>query len=178
MYSKDPVWLLPEDIIKKYKDFCFYNNLSERRIVKLFDSFLLVGRDNRKAKKIEVIQESFEYLKRHIQFNYDMQGSKDNSEIKRPDYLKYKYQIIYDKSLVWYTPKDLLETYFDLIKYDKNFNTEFIGDLAHSGLIMGRFHTSENCYLVSSRSFIWLLKYRKFIVEQYGLLPPPDFPQA
>jgi len=178
MYSKEPVWLNPEDILKRYKDFCFYNNISERRIVKLFDTFLLGGRDNRKTKKIEVIQESFDYLKKHVQFNFDVQGSKDNSEIIKPDYLKYHYQVFYDTNLVWYTPKDLLDTYYELVKYDKNFTTEFIGDLANIGLIIGKFHTSENCYLVSSRSFIWLLIYRKFIVEQYGLLPPPDFPQA
>lgn len=178
MYSKNPVWLLPEDILKKYRNFCFYNNITERRLIKLFEAFMLCGMTNRKSRKIEIIQESFELLQNHIHFNRNMQAAKKDADVLRPEYLNIRYQIFSDNSLVWYTPKDLLETYAETVSLDKHFTTEFIGELTDIGLILGRYSPTDNCYNVLSRSFLWLLKYRKFILDQYGLLPPPESPQA
>jgi hypothetical protein len=173
MYSKEPVWLLPEAIIDRYDEFCFKNHLNERRLVKLFDAFLLRGRGNRNSKKIEILQESFENLQDHIVYNLFMQASKNDASIKTPEYLKYKYGIFYDSGQNWYTPKEILETY-SFLKHEKNFTTEFIGEMAYIGLVTGRYQPAENCYYISLPSFVWLMKYREFIVKQYLILPPTD----
>lgn len=178
MYSKRPVWLIPEDILKKYRNFCFYNNISERRLVQFYETNILSGVHNKKTKKIEIIEESFELLQNHIQFNRNMQSAKQYSDVSRPQYLNLKYEIFSDNSLIWYTPKEILERYSETIAYHKHFTTTFIGDLTDVGLVLGRYNPSENCYNVLCRSFLWLLKYRKFIVDQNGLLFPPESPQA
>ncbi len=177
MYSKDPVWLLPEDILRKYEEFCFINNITERRLVRLFDTFLLRGRGNRKSKKVEILQESFEDIMKHIEYNfYKRTGNKSDLPVKIPEYLKYKYRIFYDSALNWYTPSEILNTYCDILKNETFFTCEFLGDLVMMGLIVGKYSPRENCYYILLTSFVELMKLREHSVRQYLLLPPPDEP--
>ena len=179
MYSEDPVWLVPEELIKKFSDFCFKNSISERRIVRLFDAYLLRGRDNRKSKNIEILQQSFFDLQAHIKYNHLKQVSKNEAKIIQPPYCKKKYMIFYDRSYNWYTITEALDTYSDFLKEEKNFTVEFIGELVNIGLITGKYNLSENCYHILLPSFVDLIKYRDYSVSKILLLPPPpDFPQA
>lgn len=179
MYSKDPVWLLPEDILRKYEEFCFINNITERRLVRLFDTFLLRGRGNRKSKKVEILQESFEDIMKHIEYNfYKRTSNKSDLPVKIPEYLKYKYQIFYDSKLNWYTPSEILTTYCDILKNETYFTCEFLGDLVMMGLIVGKYSPRENCYYILLTSFVELMKLREHSVRQYLLLPPPNEPPS
>ena len=174
MYSKEPVWLTPEDIIEKhYKDFCFYNQITDRRITKLFDAFLLRGRYFRHTSKVEILQESFEDLQNHIRYTLFKQVSKQEAKMKRPKYLDYKYEIPYDHNRVWFTPSDLLETYSQFLKYEKDFTTDFLGDLTLINLVAGKYQPSEHCYHISLTSFVEILKFREYNISQYRILPPP-----
>lgn len=170
MYSQGLVWLSPEQIVLRNKEFCYFSHINERSIVKLFDSFLLGGKFNRKSRNVEVIQESFDLMRRHIQFNHDVQ-TRNYSEILRPEYLNHKYtNIPYSNELAWHSPKDILFIFGEILEMDKNYTTEFIGDLAKTGLIIGQFHRGEQCFHINARSFAQLLKYRDFILENYKLL--------
>ncbi|MDP1801193.1 MAG: hypothetical protein Q8L81_07575 [Bacteroidota bacterium] len=175
MYSKEPVWLLPETIVDRYNEFCFKNNLTEKRLVQLYDAFLLRGRDHRNSKKIEILQESFEILQQHIKYNLMKQGSNNEDIINTPHYLKYKYEIFYDKEKNWYTPSELIDTY-SFLKNERHFTSKFIGEMAYIGMIIGKYQPHENCYYIHLPSFVWLIKYREYIVRQYLMLPPPPDP--
>jgi hypothetical protein len=59
MLHKEPVWLLTNDLIDKYHNFCFQRNITERFLVQLFDAHLLRGQANRTLKKVEILEESF-----------------------------------------------------------------------------------------------------------------------
>lgn len=178
MYSKEPVWLLPDEIVRKYENFCFVNNITERRLVRLFDNFLLRGRINRNSKKVEILEESFEDLRNHIRYNLFKQGSKSEAKGIMPDYCKIKYQIPYDSSMNWYTPKEILEIYSTFLKYEKSLTSEFIGELAYIGLLTGKYNPSENCYHIHLPSFVEFLKYREYSLMQYRWLPGPEEPFA
>jgi len=171
MYSKEPNWLIPEDIIKVFSDFCFDNQISERRIIDLFDAFLLRGRDNRNKRKVEILQESFELLQDHIRYQLYKQGSKAEAKIIMPDYLKHKYEIFYDGSQNWYTPKEALSNY-PFLKNEKHFTSKFIGELAKIGLISGKYQPADGCYYILLPSFVDMMKYRDHCVEQSRMLPP------
>lgn len=178
MYSKEPVWLLPEQIVQKYEEFCFYNHITERRIVKLFDAHLLRGKENRHGHKILVLQESFDLLKGHVHYTSMKKTLGHEAKSKRPNYLNCKYQIYYDSNKNWYTPKEILEIY-SFLKYEGRFNTEFIGELYQVGLVLGKYQSSEGCYHISLSSFVDLLKYLNFTLTQSLIFPPPpDTPQA
>lgn len=175
MYSKEPVWYLPDQILSKYHDFCFINNINERRLVRMFDAFLLRGRGNRNSRKIEILQESFEELMAHIEYNFSRRtNNKANILVKIPEYLKYKYSIYYDKELNWYTPSEILKTYYNILKNEKYFTCEFIGELVQMGLIIGKYAPKEDCYFILLTSFVELMKLREHCVRQYLILPPPD----
>jgi hypothetical protein len=176
MYSKEPVWLLPEQIVQKYEEFCFNNSITERRIVKLFDAHLLRGKENRHGHKVLVLQESFELLKGHVHYTSIKKISKQEAKVKRPTYLNCKYQIYYDSNKNWYTPKEILEIY-SFLKHENRFNTELIGELYQVGLIFGKYQPSESSYHVSLSSFVDLLKYMNYTLAQSLILPqPPDNP--
>lgn len=175
MYSKEPVWYLPEEILRKYQDFCFVNNINERRLVRLFDAFLIRGRGNRNSRKIEILQESFEDLMGHIEYNFFRRGSKNGDKPhKIPEYLKHKYGIFYDKELNWYTPSEILKTYYAILKNETYFTCEFIGELVQMGLIIGKYSPKENCYYILLPSFVDLMKLREHSLQQYRWLPPPN----
>ncbi|MBA2613941.1 MAG: hypothetical protein H0U95_18405 [Bacteroidetes bacterium] len=173
MYSKDPVWLLPEALIGTSKDFCFKNNITERVLRSLVDAFLLRARSNRNSKKTEILQESFEQLQRHINYNFLKRTANIGSIIPEPEYINKKYKIFYDKSQTWYTPKEILETY-PFLKLEKSYTCEFIGDLVQIGMVIGKFQRSEDCFFISLPSFVWLLKYHEFTVSQFVFLRPDD----
>lgn len=171
MYTKDPVWLYPEVIVLMYKDFCFKNNITERKLRTLVDAFLLRGRSNRNTKKVEILQESFEVLQAHIIYNYEMKTCKNREMVIRPVYMKYKYQVYYDSNHSWYTPKEVIENY-PFFKTEQNYTTNFIGDLVEIGMITGKYVTSERCFYILIPSIVWLIKYHEYTVSQYLFFPP------
>ena len=173
MYSGDPIWLNPENITKMFNDFCFFNHIDEKRIVKLFDAHLLRGNDNRQTRKIEILQESFEELREHIKYQRFKLASKIEAKLKMPIYCKYKYRIYYDRSNHLYTPTELLKTYSDVLRHEKHFTVEFIGELVTMGMLIGKYKPSENCYLVFLPSFVELLKFREYNIDKMHILPPP-----
>lgn len=173
MYSKEPVWLSPEQIIRQNEEFCFVHNLTERIIVKLFDAHLLRGIDDRNTRKILILEESFELLQGHIRYMHYKQAFKQKAKAKRPRYLNHKFKIYYDSSKNWYTPKEILETY-TFLKQEKKFNTEFIGELSKIGLLVGTYQQSQCCYHVTLSSFVELIKYMNYTLAQSLLLPPPS----
>ncbi len=173
MYSKEPVWLYPEAIIQTYNDFCFKNSITERKLKTLAEAFLLRARSNRNSKKTEILQESFEQMQLHINYNFLKRSANMGDVVKEPTYITHKYKIFYDKSQTWYTPKEILEI-FDFLKYERSYTSEFIGYLVEIGMVIGKFQRSENCFFVSLPSFVWLLKYHEFTVKQYLILPPED----
>ena len=176
MYSKEPLWLLPEEVIKKYEDFCFMNGINEKRLVKLFDVGLLRGNDNRQTRKIEILEESFEDLRNHIKYNHFLQGSKADAVVKMPVYIKYRYKIYYEKNYHWHTPAEALKTYSNILQYEKNISIEFIGELVSMNVVIGRYKPSESSYQVFLPSFTDLIKYREYSVEKNHWLPPPEIP--
>jgi hypothetical protein len=176
MYSREPNWLLPEDLIRKYEGVCQLNHITERRLTRLFDAFLLRGRCNRKSSRIEILEESFEELLDHVRYTLQKQLSKLDKRlpVKIPEYCKHKYRIYYDSSFNLYTPSEILKTYSEFLQYERYFSPEFIGELVHMGLITGKYSPGENCYYVLLSSFVDIIKLREYCVDGYKLLPPPQ----
>lgn len=173
MYSKEPIWLFPENLTRKYEQFCFINNISERRIVRLFDAFLLRGRDNRNSRRIEILEESFNDLQNHIHYNFLIRSG-NHTAIKIPEYLRYKFQNQSTDPLTWYTPTEVIKENFSILRNETYFTCEFIGELVLMGLIIGKYSPKENCYYILLNSFADLIDFRDHCVRQYVLRPPPD----
>lgn len=174
MNEGPPVWLIPADIIRKNEKFCFQNNITERSLSKLVEAFLLRGRKNHRTKKLEILEESFEILKRHIEYRYlkcaSLVDAKNLS--KKPEYLKVKYSIYYDKSHSWYSYSELREFYNDILQWDTCFDCKFIGDCVTMRLLDGRYSQNEKCYLIQLSSFVDLLKLRDYCIDRAKWLPP------
>ena len=166
MDSKEPIWLLPDDILKKYFDFCFQRNINERFLVKLFDAHLLRGQTNRKLKKVEILEESFLQLLVHINYNLEKKKyHKIDDEILAPIYCKIvdrtiKYNI--DKS--WYTATELLNE-LKSIKHHRIYTTDFINELMHKDILIGRYDKTEKIGFILLPSFIELIKYFYTLLE-------------
>lgn len=173
MYSQEPHWLLPEDIVNKYRNYCFYNNITERRIVKLFDASLLIGRPNRTSKKVEILEESFEYIQKHIEYSFLKRTGnlKLNAHFTIPQYLKVKYELPYDNGLTWYTPTEVRKTYEFIFKKEEALTIQLLGDLVQMGLVIGKYDPKENCYYMLLTSFVEILKLHEYCVSEKLLFP-------
>jgi hypothetical protein len=174
MHSKEPIWLLPDEILKKYFDFCFQRNINERFLVKLFDAHLLRGQTNRKLKKVEILEESFLQLLLHINYNLEKQKfHKIDEIILVPIYCKIEDKTIHynlDKS--WYTATELLNE-LKSVKQHKMYTVDFINELMHKGILRGRYDKTEKVGFILLPSFIELIKYRDYTLTQNLFFPPP-----
>ena len=172
--SKEPVWLLPDEILRKYFDFCFQRNITERFIVKLFDAHLLRGQTNRKLKKVEILEESFLELLKHINYNLQKQMYYSIEEkISVPIYCAIEDGTVrYNLDKSWYTATELLEELKSL-KQHKIYTVDFINELMHKGIIRGRYNKTEKIGLILLPSFIELIKYRDYTLTQNLFFPPP-----
>lgn len=167
MYSKEPVWLTTDEILAKYFEFCFQRNITERFLVKLFDAHLLRGQNNRKIKKVEILEESFLELLKHINYNLQVQMYKFNEEkISVPNYCLIENKTtIYSINESWYTASEIIY-HTPAIKYHKIFNVEFINELMEKGILRGRIDRSQKIRLILLPSFIELMKYRNHTLNQ------------
>ena|SRR3989344_3473143 len=167
MYSKEPVWLTTDQIISKYFDFCFERNITEKFLVKLFDAHLLRGQNNRKLKKVEVLEESFLELIKHINYNLQVQMYRFNSEkISVPNYCEMGNQITtYSLDKSWYTASEIIY-HMPTIKYHKMFTVEFINELMDKGMVRGRIDRTQKVGLILLPSFIELIKYHNYMIKQ------------
>lgn len=167
MYSKEPVWLTTDEILRKYFEFCFERNITERFLVKLFDAHLLRGQNNRKIKKVEILEESFLELIKHINYNLQVQMYKFNEEkISVPNYCQIENKIIiYSIDKSWYTASEIIHE-VPAMRYHKIFTVDFINELMEKGMIRGRMDRSQKVGLILLPSFIELLKYRNYMLKQ------------
>ena len=174
MHLKEPMWLLPDEILKKYFDFCFQRNINERFLVKLFDAHLLRGQTNRKLKKIEILEESFLELLKHINYNLQMQMFNSNAEkILIPIYCVIEDETIrYNRNRSWYTATELMKE-LPSIKHHKVFTVDFINELMLKGILRGRYDKTEKLGFILLPSFIELIKYRDYTLTQNLFYPPP-----
>ena len=175
MDSKEPIWLLTDDLLKKYFEFCFQRNITERFLVKLFDAHLLRGQNNRKLKKVEILEESFLELLKHINYNLHRQmyhHSKDE-KISVPIYCSIEDKTMrYNLDKSWYTATELLEELKSL-KQHKIYTVDFINELMHKGILRGRYDKTDKLGLILLPSFIELIKYRDYTLTQNLFYPPP-----
>jgi hypothetical protein len=171
MCTRPPVWLYADEVLSRYAEFCQYNGIDNRRIIKLFDAFLLCGKNDRNAKCVQILEESFEELRNLIAYNAHIKSSTGKHPLILPVYLKQKYQIYYESSLAWYSCKELLKIYSVNVVHVKNMNCGFIGELIRMGLLIGKYDRTEKCYHVNLRSFVYLMKFHEYTLELYKMLP-------
>ncbi len=174
MHSKEPVWLLTDDLIRKYSDFCFQRNINERFLVKLFDAHLLRGQTNRRLKKVEILEESFLQLLLHINYNLDKQKFNVHDEkIPIPIYCTIEDNTIrYDMTKNWYTATELMLE-LPSIKHHKIYTVDFINELMLKGILRGRYDKTEKIGFILLPSFLELIKYRDYTLTQNLFYPPP-----
>lgn len=175
MITKEPIWLTTDQVVKKYFEFCFSRNITEKFLVKLFDAHLLRGQCNRKLKKVEILEESFLELLKHINYNLQVQMYRFNREkISVPNYCEMgDVMMEYDIENSWYTASEILFQMPEL-KYHRIFTVEFINELMDKGMIRGRFDRTQKVGLILLPSFVELLKYRNHMIKQNQTecLPP------
>jgi hypothetical protein len=167
MFSKEPVWLTTDQVISKYFDFCFDRNITEKFLVKLFDAHLLRGQNNRKLKKVEILEESFLELLKHINYNLQLQMYRFNHEkISVPNYCEIENKVTeYSLEKSWHTASEILQE-MPAIKYHKIFTVDFINELMDKGMVRGRIDRTQKVGLILLPSFIELLKYRNYMIKQ------------
>jgi hypothetical protein len=131
----------------------------------------LCGANDRNAKKVQILKESFEDLIVLAVCNSKLRGGIKSSEIILPDYLKCKYPVENEGSLSWYSCRELLAKYSAYVLQVRKMNCLFIGELIRMGLLIGQYSSTERCYLVNSESWLWLMKFHEHIVGLYRMLP-------
>ncbi len=173
MYSKLPVWLLTNDLIKKYQEFCFSWDISEKYLIKLCDANLLTGHPNRKLKKHEVLEESFLQLLLHVNYNLEKLKYHTIEEIiSVPIYCRQDGKIIrYDMDKNWYSATELIEK-IPAIKIYKTYSVEFLNELVNKGVLRGKYDKTEKINYILLASFIELIEFRNYILHQTELFPP------
>lgn len=167
MHTKEPIWLTTDQVIRKYFEFCVARNITDKFLVKLFDAHLLRGQNNRKLKKVEILEESFLELIKHINYNLQIQMYSFNHEkISVPNYCEMEsIGTIYSIQDSWYTASEIIYQMPD-IKYHKIFTVEFINELMDKGMVRGRIDRTQKVGLILFPSFIELLKYRNYMIKQ------------
>jgi len=173
MNLSTPVWVIPADIIRKNEKFCFENNITERSLNRLVEASLLWARKNHRTKKHEILEESFENLKKYIEYRY-LKGAATINALNgliKPEYLKVKYPIYFDKQRIWYSYSDLMDLYGNILQWDTCFNCKFIGECVIMHLLEGRYDTTDKCFLIRLSSFVDLLKLRDYCIDSKKWLP-------
>jgi hypothetical protein len=174
MYSKEPVWLSPNEVIKKYFNVCNERKIHEKFLARLYDAHLLRGKINRKTKKIELLEESWLDLLLLINHNLHSQLIPLNGEPIKIYAPKYYHtldgKLITDSDKTWYTPSELLNVY-DFLEHEKIFTVEFVGSLSDTGILRGHFNNTEKCRHILLPSFNKLLEYREHTIVQNLFFP-------
>jgi hypothetical protein len=168
MLLKEQVWLSTDDLIKKYYNFCFERNITNRFLVQLYDAHLLRGQLDRRLKKTEILEESFLELVKHIHYNLQMQMNLISCEekISVPIYCSSQDNSVrYDLDKSWYTATDIMRE-VPLITQHKMFTISFINELMLKGILRGRYDKTEKIGLILLPSFIELMKYRNYTLTQ------------
>lgn len=175
MRTKEPVWLTTDQIIRKYFEFCYARNITEKFLVKLFDAYLLRGQNNRKLKKVEILEESFLELIKHINYNLQIQMYRFNHEkISVPNYCEIENKTTeYEIENSWYTASEIIY-HMPSIKYHKIFTVEFINELMDKGMVRGRIDRTQKIGLILLPSFLELLKYRNYMLKQNQINDQPS----
>jgi len=173
MDAKEPVWLSTVDIRRKYEGLCEEKNFSRKFIVKLFRANLLRGYYDSTHRRFMILEESWLEMVKHVNYNLYLQIFPIEGEpikFSVPTYCNNLNQVRYDLEKNWYTPTELLEEY-EKLKYDKIFDVVFIKQLVHCGLIRGGHDPREKVTIVLLASFIELLLYRDYILQQNMVSP-------
>lgn len=174
MYSKQPVWLAPNEVIAKYSNVCRERKIYDKFLSRLYDAHLLRGRLNRKTKKVELLEESWLDLLLLINYNLSSQIIPLNGEpiiVYPPKYYHtLTGKLIYDSDKFWYTPTEILSIY-KFLEHEKNYTVEFVGDLVDKGIVRGRYDNTEKCYHILLPSFNKLLEYRENTILQNLFFP-------
>lgn len=175
MYTKEPVWLCPEEILIKYNQYCYEHNINKRFITKLFDANLLRGRTDRKSHRIEILEESWLDLLILIDYNLDRRKyHSDTGALKlyTPPSCNYTIEQLRTEQVIeWKTPTDLIKSYDHFLHYEKVYTAEFVGDLIDKGIVRGKYDETGKCYQVLVPSFIDLIKYREYTITQNLFFP-------
>lgn len=173
MNIKEPVWLSTIDIRRKYEGLCEEKNFNRKFIVKLYRANLLRGYYDSNHRRFMILEESWLELVKHVNYNLYLQIFPIDGEPIRfsiPPYCLKLSQIRYDLEKNWYTPTELLEEY-EKLKDDKIFDITFINQLVHSGLLRGGHDPKEKITQILVASFIELLLYRDYILQQNMVSP-------
>ncbi len=168
MPSKEPVWLTTKEIINKYYAFCYDKDITERFLVKLFDAHLLRGNTNRKLKKIEILEESFLELLKHINYNLEQYSFRfDGTKISVPQYCfeEQKTKIYSNIENSWYTSSEVIRI-TEIHANCKCFTVEFLNELVEKFIVRGRYDKSMKVNLILLPSFKELMKYRNYTLKQ------------
>lgn len=173
MGTKLPVWLSTVDILRKYEGLCLEKNFSRKFIIKLFRANLLRGYYDSHNKKFMILEESWLDLVKHVLYNLYLQvhqisGEQINFSI--PPYCHKTLTIRYNLDKNWYTATELLDEYNQL-ETDRIFDVAFIRQLVHCGLVRGGYDPKEKITQILKASFIELLLYRDYILQQNMISP-------
>jgi len=168
MCAREFVWLSTVDILRKYESLCVEKNFGRKFIVKLFRANLLRGYYDSHNKKFMILEESWLELIKHVNYNLYLQIFPiDTEPIKFciPPYCGKLAVLPSSLEKNWYTPSELLEEH-DKLLTDKIFDITFIRQLVHCGLVRGGYDPKEKITQVLRPSFIELLLYRDYILQQ------------
>lgn len=171
MDSKIPVLLSTGELLEKYHNFCFQHHFTERFMVRLFDAQLVRGQNNRKSKSIVILESSFLELVKHVNFNLQLQMFVMGDEkISVPEYCSsIPVSRVYELENAWYTASELIHE-LTFMKYLTAFSVEFMNELVERGMLRGRHERGQKQILILKPSFIELIYYRNYIIEQNKIL--------
>jgi hypothetical protein len=173
MGTKLPVWLSTMDIQRKYEGLCIEKNLTRKFIVKLFRANLLRGHYDSVNKRFMILEESWLDLIKHMNYNMYLQIFPVEGEAPRfsvPTYCHHPKYLHFQMERNWYTPTEVLEEY-SMLKHEKEFNIRFLRQLVHAGLVRGSYDPKEKIIQILMPSFIELLLYRDYIIQQNLVSP-------
>lgn len=173
MGTKLPVWLSTVDIQRKYEGLCIEKNFTRKFIIKLFRANLLRGYYDTHGKKFMILEESWLELIKHVNYNLYLQIfplDSDPIKFSIPSYCPKPTVVRYSLEKNWYTPTEILEEYRQL-EQERIFSVTFISQLVHCGLVRGGYDPKEKSTHVLFASFLELLLYRDYILQQNMVSP-------
>lgn len=167
MDSKTPVLLSTGKLLEKYHAFCYQHHYTDRFLVRLLDAQLVRGHVNRKSKNVEILESSFLELVKHVNFNLQSQMFMTGDvKISVPSYCSdITVKRVYDLENAWHSASELVEEITFHYHYNV-FSTEFVNELVERGMLRGRLDKSHKQVLILRPSFIELMYYRNYIIEQ------------
>lgn len=166
MTTKGKVWLTTKDILTKYHNYCDDKNITERFLVRLYDADLLIGYNDRKKRKVEILESSFLELVKHIAYNFACKSSYTNTEsISAPHYCYQQQQKRYSEiKYEWYTATEIISYSPELLD-SRYFTVEFLNELTEKFVLRGKYDASMRTNLILHPSFLELMKYRNYTMK-------------